>query len=93
MPEIPTDLISPTAAASLLGTSRATVYRWIAGGRLHAWTVAGTRYRVSRAEVLALVRRTAMPVRTPPHRSAARRARTRELLGDLAGVTGPCMED
>lgn len=52
---IPSDLVSPQTAATLLGVHLATVYRLIRSGRLRAWRRVGGRLRVSRAEVLGLL--------------------------------------
>ena len=53
---IPNDLITPTEAAEQLGTSAATIRRWCMRGTLPAFKVGG-RLRISRADVMAMVRR------------------------------------
>ena len=55
MTEVPSDLMSPRAAARLLGIHHATAYRMIHDGRLRAWRRGGTVFRVSRTDVLALL--------------------------------------
>ncbi len=52
---LPTDLITPKAAARLLHAHVASVYRWITQGKLRSWKRAGTRHLVNRADVLALL--------------------------------------
>jgi excisionase family DNA binding protein len=52
---IPNDLISPNEAAELLGTHPASVRRWLIAGTLPGFQV-GTRWRVSKADVLAFIK-------------------------------------
>ena len=53
---IPADLITIAEAAKLANnTHRSTVRRWIAKGKLRAYAIAGARWRVSRADVIALI--------------------------------------
>lgn len=52
---LPPDLISLPAAAKLIAVHGSTLRRWIASGKLAAWRVGGC-YRVSRQDVLALVK-------------------------------------
>lgn len=53
---IPSDLISVRQAAKLVNnTHRGTVRRWILRGKLKAYRLAGSRYLVSRADVLNLI--------------------------------------
>lgn len=67
MNSIPADLVTPKKAAELIAVSANTIYRWIEEGKVRAYRVAGSRYRLSRAEVLALVEEVepAAPLRTP----------------------------
>lgn len=51
----PNDLITPREAARLLRAHISLIYRCVQDGRLRAWRVAGSRYAVSKADVLALV--------------------------------------
>ncbi len=52
--ELPTDLITLSQAARLVGTHYATVTRWVLSGRLPFWRL-GRRRFVSRAGVLAMI--------------------------------------
>lgn len=52
--EIPNDLISLPEAAKLVRVVRQTVLRWLISGRLRGFR-AGHRWRISRADLLALV--------------------------------------
>lgn len=52
---MPNDLLSPKAVARLLSVSAATVYRWVHAGELRAYRLAGSRYRISRADALAML--------------------------------------
>ena len=52
---LPTDLISPKQAARVLRAHVASVYRWIATGRLRSFKRAGTRHLVSRGDVESLL--------------------------------------
>ena len=63
---LPNDLITPKQAAKLVGVGVSSIYRWIQDGTLRAWQVAGSHYRVSKAEALGLVREVQVgePVRT-----------------------------
>lgn len=54
--EMPGDLISVRDAADLIAVSVATIYRIIGEGHLHAWRRVGGHCRVSKAEVVALMR-------------------------------------
>lgn len=64
-PVLPTDLITIKAAARLVNnTHRATIRRWILSGKLPAYTLAGGRYLVSQADVLALIQPKVLPA--PP---------------------------
>ena len=54
-PALPDDLIRPRDAARLLRCHVSMVYRAIQDGRLAAYRIAGSRYAVSEAAVLALV--------------------------------------
>lgn len=56
LPEIPSDLVNLTEAASLIGVSRWTIRRMIANHQLAPYQV-GLRTKVSAAEVRASVRR------------------------------------
>ena len=49
------DMVTPRAAAELLGCTPQTVRRYIQEKRLRAWTRGTGRYVLSRSEVLALV--------------------------------------
>jgi excisionase family DNA binding protein len=50
--EFPTDPIKVSAAARLVGTCPATVWRWILKGHIRGWRKGGT-WRISRAELLS----------------------------------------
>ena len=79
----PRDLITPREAARLVGTHLSTVHRWLHSGRLRGWRRAGTRYLVSRAEVLAVIQPVAVgEVETPrtAAEDAAAAERAREYL-------------
>jgi excisionase family DNA binding protein len=52
----PNDLIKIAAAAKMLAINPATLREWIRRGKLAAWRV-GARWRVSRADVEAMVSR------------------------------------
>jgi len=73
--EIPDDLITPLQAAQLLGVHLATIYRYILDGRLPAWRLAGTRFKLSRVQVLGLLQPAgnSPPDRTPSHAEATER--------------------
>ncbi len=60
LPELPSDLVNLTEAASLIGVSRWTIRRMIAHRQLTAYQV-GLRTKVSAAEVRASVRRDGAP--------------------------------
>lgn len=62
---IPDDLISPDAAAQLLGLGVATVYRWLNRGKLAGWRVGYRKLRVSRADVLGMVKPVRRAVESP----------------------------
>lgn len=74
----PEDRISVKEAARLLGTHTSAVYRAITASRLGGWRIYG-RHVLSRAEVLASVRRSGpaategAPAQLPPHGEAVRR--------------------
>jgi excisionase family DNA binding protein len=53
---LPTDLISPSEAAALVSSSHWTIRRRIADGSLTGYRFGPRTLRVSRAEVLGLVR-------------------------------------
>lgn len=55
MTTIPDDLVSPRKACEILSVNISTLYRWILAGKLRSWRRAGTRYRVSLADVRALL--------------------------------------
>lgn len=73
---LPTDLVTPKAAAALVGVSVNSIYRWVEEGRVRAYRVAGSRYRLSRADVLGLVEEVVPPVplSTPAEDEQAARA-------------------
>lgn len=77
--ELPDDAIDAVRAAQLLQGSRSLVYRMIEDGRLRAWKIAGTRMRVSEAEVKALI----APVE-PRHVEGPRTAAQAESAGRSA---------
>lgn len=53
---IPSDLITIKQAARLVNnTHRCTIRRWILKGKLKAYKLAGSRYLVSRADVMNLI--------------------------------------
>lgn len=78
---LPDDAISTTAAGHLLKVHPSTVIRWIQAGRIPGWRVE-KRFLVSRADVLARVRRveTARPAPPPVFDDAARRRWVEEGL-------------
>lgn len=54
--ELPSDLVTIKDAAKLVNnTHRGTIRRWILTGKLPAWKL-GSRFLVSRADVLAMIR-------------------------------------
>ncbi len=75
---IPDDLIDTREAAKVAGCVHlSTLHRWIKSGKLRAWKRAGSRFRVSRQDVLDLL----APVELEPNvqpimtkRQLARRA-------------------
>src|SRR5262245_37582311 len=56
MQSIPTDLMRLGAAANLLGVHLGTLYRWCESGHLPSYRIGPKQRRVSRADVLAMVR-------------------------------------
>lgn len=86
--QLPSDLVSVGRAAKIIGCSPKQVYRWIRPGkkkpaRLRAWKVAGSRYRVSRAEVEALIQPVPVVAPEPAEQQVTRRevnAQTRATL-------------
>jgi excisionase family DNA binding protein len=76
--EVPCDLITPKEAAKLVKVHLATLYRFLADGRLPCWTRAGTRKFVSRAAVLGLF---APPANVPPDRVASHQEAVERLKG------------
>ena len=52
---LPADLTTPKMAARLIGAHVSLIYRAIQDGRLRAYRRAGSRYLVSRADVVGLV--------------------------------------
>lgn len=64
---LPDDLITPKEAAKLIAVSTNTIYRWVEEGKLRAWRIAGSRYRLSARDVRGLVEEVepAERVRTP----------------------------
>ncbi|QIS02330.1 excisionase family DNA-binding protein [Nocardia brasiliensis] len=52
---VPEDLITVRTAASLVDVDAKTIKNWIKAGDLEGWLVNGSRWRVRRAAVLALV--------------------------------------
>lgn len=66
---VPPDLIRPGTAAKLLGVHKATICRWILKGRLASFHV-GPQVRVSKADVLAMVKPREAPKGTPRAESA-----------------------
>ncbi len=55
MADVPEDLIRPSKAAKILACHQATVYRLIMRGTLRAWRLGKDHYRVSEADVRALL--------------------------------------
>ncbi len=70
------DLITPTAAANLLGLNVATIYRWIKDARLPAFNL-GWKMRVSRTDVEGLVQRR-VTRQAPPQVATAQSRTARE---------------
>jgi excisionase family DNA binding protein len=54
MTAIPTDPISLSEAARLLGVGTSTAYRWGEQGRFLCWRLGGKKWVASRASVLAM---------------------------------------
>lgn len=52
---VPDDLITPKAAAKLVNVHISSVYRWVLSGKLKGYRRAGSRYLVSRADVLGMI--------------------------------------
>ena len=75
---LPTDLISTGTAGKLAGCHKLTVWRWVKSGRLRGWQTAGGHYRVSRAEVLGLVRQIRTPKEPAPRLPTPRQQKQRE---------------
>lgn len=55
-PVIPQDLLTPNEAAKVIGTSSATIRRWIRSGALPGFKLGG-HLRVSKADVLGMLKR------------------------------------
>jgi excisionase family DNA binding protein len=72
-PELPEDLMTTKEAARLLKTCPQTILRWILKGKLPGYRI-GYRWRVSRAELLAMVRH------QTPAEAQARQAEAKKLL-------------
>src|SRR5262245_39488450 len=68
--ELPDDLISSTEAAKLLRVHLCSLIRWALSGRLRAWRI-GSRWRFSRTEVLAMLKRVEVPHRPRAKRQAS----------------------
>lgn len=83
---LPADLISTRAAAAALGlVQTGTIIRWILKGRVRGWRIGG-RWKVSRAEVLAVPKLAPAPPMTPASKAemdadALYWKRRREALG------------
>jgi excisionase family DNA binding protein len=71
---IPPDAILLSEAAELLGLAVCSVWRRLRDGSVRAWRVGNGRWRVSRAEVLAMV-----SCNSPRPEVVARADREREL--------------
>ncbi len=70
---LPSDLIKPSQAATLLGLHKNTIYRWINTGQLPVFRL-GCHLRVSEAAVRACCRPVPRPqVQRPATRRQARR--------------------
>lgn len=52
-PGMPTDLITPKAAAKIVKSHVATIHRWLRQGKLKGYRLAGFRFLISEAEVRA----------------------------------------
>lgn len=84
--EIPNDLIKPSEAARLVGVKPDTVYGWVQRGRLRGWKLDTGMLRVSRADVLGLLKPvTRVRVSQPVPMSKARQ----KELEDLRRRVGP----
>jgi excisionase family DNA binding protein len=70
----PADLIPLGPAASILHVTPSTLWRWVVRGKLRSWKRAGTRYLVSRADVLELLQ----PVHTRTRDVSSKGERERE---------------
>lgn len=71
---VPPDAILLSEAADLLGLAVCSVWRRLRDGSVRAWRVGNGRWRVSRAEVLALIE-----MNSPRPEVLARADREREL--------------
>lgn len=88
--DIPDDLITVKEAARLVhNTHTATIRRWVLNGKLQGYTLAGTRWLVSRADVLALIQPLTKPRKAPAiesPRQRGRRERDTDRVLRAAGV-------
>ena len=87
MPDSPTDLIKITEAAKTVDVNRATIFRWIAQGRLRSWQLGGQR-RVSRGELLEMLQEMRVPTKPFVRVRTANDELTRKTLID-AGLIQP----
>ena len=76
---VPADLITPKEAAHLAGVHTTTLLAWVRAGKLRGYRRAGSRYLVSRADVLALI----TPVEVVPE-VRGRTAAEQELAAAMA---------
>lgn len=80
---IPDDLMIPSEAASLLGVSTPTIYRWILGGKLPAWRVGGRKLRVSKADVVGMLKPVEPKAKPRPPSRFEQRVHDACLAGEL----------
>jgi len=78
--EIPNDLMSLIEAGKLIQVSKGTIGRWVRLGKLPAFQI-GSRFRVSRADVLAQVQRV-QPAKGPAIPTRSEAAATQKWVSD-----------
>ena len=84
--EFPGDLITPKAAAEILGVTPTTVLRWLKEGRIPGYRLF-REYRVSRAEVVRFMKPVPIKAVVRPERTAEN-ARQLDVLKAYAKEKG-----